>query len=131
MRLPANGSPATTWSRYTCVAITVTHRTTTITVWGRVVCGVRSADFVLEAVCRAAGRDTRVVSIDLRSVYKIDAAGIGVLAFAYSIARSAGIRLQLEHTPHFIVELLKVCHLDALLPPPPPADEKEMYETAA
>jgi anti-anti-sigma regulatory factor len=126
-----NSAPATTWLRYTCVGIAVTRRATTITVRGRVVCGVRSADFLLEAVRRAAGRDTRVISIDLRNVYKIDAAGIGVLAFAYSIATSAGIRLQLEHTPHFIVGLLKVCHLDGLLLPPPPADEKEMYETAA
>jgi len=131
MRLPINGVPATTWPRYTCVAITVTRRATTITVWGRVVCGVRSADFVLEAVRRAAGRDTRVISINLRNVYKIDAAGIGVLAFAYSIATSAGIRLQLENTPDPIVELLKVCHLHRLLLPPPPADEKKMYETAA
>jgi anti-anti-sigma factor len=131
MTLSVNIVPATTRTRYTGVAITVTPRTTTITVWGRVVCGVRSADFVLEAVRRAAGRDTRLISINLRNVYKIDAAGIGLLAFAYSIGTSAGIRLQLENTPHFIVELLKVCHLDRLLGPHPPADEKEMYETAA
>jgi anti-anti-sigma factor len=115
---------------HTGIAITVTRQMTTITVWGRVVCGARSADFLLEAVRRAVGRDTRVISINLSNVCQIDAAGIGVLAFAYSVAAPVGVRLELENTPHFIIELLKVCHLDRLLLPPPPADEEVMYEAA-
>jgi anti-anti-sigma factor len=118
-------------AHYTCIAICVAHEVTTITVCGRLVCGVRSADFLLEATRRAAARNTRVISINLRKVYQIDAAGIGVLAFAYSIAKAAGIQFELHSTPRFVIDLLKLCKLDRLLMPPPPVDEKEMYEPAA
>jgi anti-anti-sigma factor len=118
-------------AHYTRVAVCVASEVTTITVCGRVVCGVHFADFLLEATRRAAARNTRVISINLRKVYQIDAAGIGVLAFAYSIAKDAGIHFELLNTPRFVIDLLKICKLDCLVMHPPPADEREMYESAA
>jgi anti-anti-sigma factor len=101
-------------AHFTYIAVRVTREATRLTVGGRLVRGVSSAEFLLDTLTRAAGLYTRVISIDLRDVYQIDAAGIGVLAHGCSIAKPADIRFELSGTPGFIRRLFEVCHLDEL-----------------
>src|ERR1041384_1866953 len=85
-----------------------------MSVSGRLVHG-DSAYAVEGAVHHYTTFDARQLIMDLHSVNKIDAAGLGVLTFAYSIARQAGIKLILVNTPPIIQRLLALTKLDTII----------------
>lgn len=91
--------------------------TTRVQVGGRVVHGAESVGLLLEALARSVYRDTRKVTVDLGNVYKMDAAGLGTLAFAYAEARRATARLEIENAPRFIRDMLRITGLTELLNP--------------
>ena len=77
---------------------------------GWVVKGHRS-EFFHEALARATGPNVRNVIIDLGEVTKIDAAGLGLIAFYHAEHETRGIQQQLVRVPQRIQEILDITGL--------------------
>jgi anti-anti-sigma factor len=55
------------------------------------------------------------VTLDLRNVARIDAAGLAALITLYCDACKAGYRFRIANPSHHVAELLALVHLDRLL----------------
>lgn len=88
-----------------------------VLVTGLVVKGHRSEMF-REALARAAGPNVRKVMIDLGGVAKIDAAGIGLIAFYHAEHETRGIRQELVRVPLRIQEMLDITGLTRIFSKP-------------
>jgi ABC-type transporter Mla MlaB component len=115
MSCPSVASLPQSHQHETGVLISVCNQTTTLSVSGRLVHGVPSVGFAHEAFAHAVTPRTKTVVLNLACLVKIDAAGLGFLAFAEATARSGCFRLILSNTPGFVLELLQITRLDTVL----------------
>jgi len=99
------------------IAISICGDATHFTVGGRLIHGAESRGLLMEAFARSSRRKTRKIVIDLGGVQKMDAAGLGFLAFACKEARRRGAQFQVENTPGFISDLFRITGLDTVLNP--------------
>jgi anti-anti-sigma factor len=102
-------------SNRTDVFTSVSGETAHVAIRGRIAHGEKSAGAVRKAVVQCLEPTIRMLVIDIDGVSKLDAAGMGALAGAYSAAQSIGARFELRNVPRFIRELLTITRLDTIL----------------
>jgi anti-anti-sigma factor len=106
-------TPTTTGRRRCiCIAISVCGSTATVAVGGCVVHGPASEGLLVEAMARCTYRDTEAIVVDLGRVEQMDAAGLGVLAYMYAEARSAGMQFTVENPSRVMREMFHITGLD-------------------
>jgi anti-anti-sigma factor len=120
------------WARGTCmttstvITLSVVAGIAYLTIRGRLVLGEETVS-VHEAILRIPP-NFELLIVNVRDVEKIDAAGLSVLVFAYSTARSVGARFRLAAVPPRLVALLEITRLDTILSKPAIGIERAMYE---
>lgn len=79
---------------------------------GRIVAGIE-AELLQDAVVGLA--DKRVITFDLAGVERIDAAGLGLLAFLQALGYAVGYELQLANPTPCVREVLELTRLNSVL----------------
>jgi anti-anti-sigma factor len=97
------------------IAISMCGHATHLIVGGHLIHGAESEGFVMEAFARSFRRETRTIVVDLGDVQKMDAAGLGFLAFVCDEVRRAGAQLLVENAPGFVRGMFRIVGLDRVL----------------
>jgi anti-anti-sigma factor len=96
------------------LSIETEHSADTVTLrcLGRIVAGAE-AELLQDAVVGLA--DQRVITLDLGGVERIDAAGLGLLAFFQALGCAVGYELQLANPAPRVREVLGLTRLNSVL----------------
>jgi anti-anti-sigma factor len=100
-------------SQATIISISVACEIAHLTVGGCLIAGPPVV--ALRETALRSDADFRLLVVNLRDLYKIDAAGLGALIFVISMAQSVGARFRLAAVPPRIRELLSITRLDEVL----------------
>ena len=100
--------------KHTGIMIATRGETTIVSISGWIVLGIGS-ELLRETLGRAASSSTRRIIVDVRNVTKLDAAGLGVIAFFHGTYRSARICLRVVEPSSLIEEMFRRARLTGLL----------------
>lgn len=96
------------------LSIETEHSADTVTLrcLGRIVAGAET-ELLQDVVVGLA--DKRLITLDLAAVERIDAAGLGLLAFLQALGYAVGYELQLANPAPRVREVLELSRLDSVL----------------
>ena len=82
---------------------------------GRILLG-RECTHVEDTVVKAIDEGARNIVMDLAGVRQIDSSGLGIIALCFGKMSKAGGRFYLAGAHGAILEILKMTHLDSVIP---------------
>lgn len=89
---------------------------------GRILLG-RECTHVEDTIVKAIDEGARNIVVDLAGVRQIDSSGLGIITLCFGRMSKAGGRFYLAGAHGVILEILKMTHLDSVIPVAATADE--------
>jgi anti-sigma B factor antagonist len=89
---------------------------------GRILLG-RECTHVEDTVVKAIDQGARNIVVDLAGVRQIDSSGLGIITLCFGKMSKAGGRFYLAGAHGVVLEILKMTHLDSVIPVSATADE--------
>jgi anti-sigma B factor antagonist len=93
-----------------------------IEIEGRILLG-RECTHLEDTVVKAIDEGARNVVVDLAGVRQIDSSGIGIITLCFGKIAKAGGRFYLSGARGVVLEILKMTHLDSVIPVSATAEE--------
>jgi anti-sigma B factor antagonist len=89
---------------------------------GRILLG-RECTHVEDSVVKAIDEGARNIVVDLAGVRQIDSSGLGIITLCFGKMSKAGGRFSLAGAHGVVLEILKMTHLDSVIPVSATAEE--------
>ena len=89
---------------------------------GRILLG-RECTHVEDTVVKAIDEGARNIVVDLGGVRQIDSSGLGIITLCFGKMSKAGGRFALAGAHGVVLEILRMTHLDSVIPVSATADE--------
>jgi anti-anti-sigma factor len=111
----------------TVMLLTITTRVAepdilVVEIEGRILLG-RECTHVEDTVVKAIDDGARNIVVDLAGVRQIDSSGLGIITLCFGKMSKAGGRFYLAGAHGVVLEILKMTHLDSVIPCSPTAEE--------